>query len=111
MTVQIQIRRGSAQQWFEANPILAEGELAVELDTDKFKIGNGITYWNDLPYSSGTRGPQGVKGDPGINTISDIPDVDTSDLVNGSILMYNSISNKWVSSSTITGQTLDSGQY
>ena len=42
MTVQIQIRRGTAAEWTAADPILAEGELGVELDTDKFKIGNGV---------------------------------------------------------------------
>ena len=38
MAVTIQIRRGTAASWTSSNPILAEGELAVELDTGKFKI-------------------------------------------------------------------------
>lgn len=52
MTVQIQIRRGTAATWTSVNPLLAEGELGVELDTDKFKIGDGTSNWNSLPYST-----------------------------------------------------------
>ena len=48
--VQFQFRRGSAAEWAAANPILAEGELGVELDTNLHKIGNGITRWSDLDY-------------------------------------------------------------
>lgn len=50
MSVQIQLRRGTALQWSASNPILAIGEMAVELDTSRFKIGNGVDHWNDLPY-------------------------------------------------------------
>lgn len=48
----IQHRRGSASQWATANPILAAGELGVELATpvNKFKMGDGTTPWNALPY-------------------------------------------------------------
>jgi len=37
--------------------------MGVELDTDLFKIGNGVTAWNELAYSQ--RGPKGDKGDTG----------------------------------------------
>lgn len=50
MATQIQLRRGTAAQWTAANPILAEGEMGVELDTSNFKIGNGTDNWNDLSY-------------------------------------------------------------
>lgn len=61
MAVQIQLRRGPAAEWTSANPVLAEGEIAVELDTSLFKIGNGITAWRDLPYG-GIRGYAGSSG-------------------------------------------------
>lgn len=54
----IRPRRGTATQWTTANPILAEGELAIEVPTEgvgtglvKIKIGDGVTSWNDLPYA------------------------------------------------------------
>ena len=46
MPVKIQLRRGTASQWSSANSILANGELAVETDTNKIKIGDGTTPWN-----------------------------------------------------------------
>lgn len=50
MATRIQIRRGTAAQWTSANPVLASGEPAVETDTGKRKIGDGVTAWTDLPY-------------------------------------------------------------
>ena len=52
MATQIQLRRDSASNWHTANPVLASGELAVELDTKKFKIGDGSTAYNDLVYAT-----------------------------------------------------------
>ena len=66
MTTRIQIRRGAATLWTAADPILAEGELAAELDTGRYKIGDGLTSWNALPYSSGLRGETGPQGPQGI---------------------------------------------
>lgn len=59
MAIQIQLRRGTAAQWLEINPILAEGELGVEIDGGRFKLGDGLTAWDSLPYSSGEQGPPG----------------------------------------------------
>jgi hypothetical protein len=46
----IQPRRGTADQWTSANPILAVGEMGYETDTKKFKYGDGLTAWVTLPY-------------------------------------------------------------
>lgn len=54
MAVIIQIRRGNAADWTSANPVLSQGELGLELDTVKFKIGNGSDDWITLPYWSGS---------------------------------------------------------
>lgn len=56
MAIQIQFRRGDSADWTSVNPILAEGECGVELDTLKIKVGNGVDNWNTLPYfgSAGT---------------------------------------------------------
>ena len=50
MANRIQLRRGGAQEWANANPTLAQGELGIELDTGRFKIGDGATAWNTLRY-------------------------------------------------------------
>jgi len=52
MAVQIQLRRDTASNWTSNNPTLAEGEFAVETDTNKYKIGDGSTAWTSLSYSS-----------------------------------------------------------
>lgn len=48
----IQFRRDSAANWDLFNPVLADGELGIEKDTNSFKIGNGIDTWSDLDYFS-----------------------------------------------------------
>ena len=50
MANRIQLRRGGAQEWANENPTLAQGELGIELDTNRFKIGDGVRGWNTLPY-------------------------------------------------------------
>nr|BAR31833.1 structural protein [uncultured Mediterranean phage uvMED] len=50
MANRIQLRRDGAQQWANVNPILAQGELGIELDTSRLKIGDGVTQWNSLKY-------------------------------------------------------------
>lgn len=50
----IQNKRGSAATWVMQNPTLASGEMGIEKDTDKFKFGDGVTPWNDLPYTTAT---------------------------------------------------------
>ena len=54
----IRPRRGTEYEWSSYNPILAEGELAIQFpDTGigtglcKFKVGDGVTAWNQLPFA------------------------------------------------------------
>lgn len=61
MAIQIQFRRGTAAEWTAVDPILAEGEMGIELDTQLFKIGNGSDSWNELDYG-GLRGFTGSVG-------------------------------------------------
>jgi hypothetical protein len=50
MATRMQQRRGTAQQWTTANPILAAGEIGFESGTNKFKIGDGVNTWSSLTY-------------------------------------------------------------
>lgn len=43
-------RRDTAANWTSANPTLASGEIGLEIDTRKFKIGDGSTSWTSLNY-------------------------------------------------------------
>lgn len=47
----IQLRNDTAENWTNWNPVLLEGEMGVETDTGKIKIGNGTDHWETLKYS------------------------------------------------------------
>jgi hypothetical protein len=48
MAVRIQLRRDTAANWVSANPTLRAGEIGIETDTLKFKVGNGSSPWNSI---------------------------------------------------------------
>ena len=55
--VRIRPRRSTLEEWNYHNPILAEGEMGVEVPNTgvgtgvvKVKFGDGVTAWKDLPY-------------------------------------------------------------
>lgn len=52
MEVILKNKRFSKESWITNNPILADGELGFESDTSNFKIGDGVSRWNDLNYVS-----------------------------------------------------------
>jgi hypothetical protein len=62
----IQLRRGAAATWTSLNPTLSAGEMGLESDTRKVKIGDGTTPWVSLAYSVGQVGNINFNG----NTIS-----------------------------------------
>ena len=73
----IQLRRDSAAAWASNNPILASGEMGIELpvvntDPVKIKVGNGIHGWNTLPYqpTGSSEGSSGVWATLGANTFT-----------------------------------------
>lgn len=51
LNIRIQLRNDTAANWTNANPLLLKGEMGVETDTGKTKIGNGIDHWKTLKYS------------------------------------------------------------
>ena len=50
MGVKIQLRNDIALNWTGYNPVLAQGEIGIETDTRKLKLGDGISNWNSLIY-------------------------------------------------------------
>lgn len=42
--------------WISTNKILPKGLIGHESDTNKIKVGDGASRWNDLPYISGGSG-------------------------------------------------------
>ena len=97
MAIQIQMRRGTAAQWTSGNPTLASGEMGVETDTDKIKVGDGATAWTSLGYTV-----------PNLD-VEDLVNVSVSSLASGETLTWNG--SAWVNTNlttTITASIIDS---
>ena len=62
--IQLQFRRDTPANWTSNAPVLASGEIGIEIGTELFKIGDGTTTWPLLPYG-GLRGPTGPAGGGG----------------------------------------------
>ena len=54
MATKIQLRHDTSAAWGLADPILAEGEMGIETDTQRAKLGNGEDTWSVLPYMADT---------------------------------------------------------
>lgn len=71
----VKIRRDVAADWTTANPVLAEGELGWESDTNLAKFGDGVTAWNSLGYFADFASAGFLLA---ANNLSDVVSVDTS---------------------------------
>ena len=49
--IRIQAKVDSVAGWQNYNPVLLDREIGYERETGKYKIGNGISAWNDLKYA------------------------------------------------------------
>ena len=70
--VRVQHKRMSASDWASSALVLLDGELGVESDTGKVKVGNGRDRFSALQYLTGPkgdRGERGLKGEQGIQGI------------------------------------------
>jgi hypothetical protein len=72
----IQLRRDTAADWVAKNPALHQGELGIETDTGKAKLGDGVTAWNSLTYWS-------PFGPAGTGTVQSVTAADTSIVIGG----------------------------
>lgn len=82
--VRIQFRRDTYNNWTGSNPILEAGEPAYDTTNDSFKIGDGVTRWEQLTPVSAS----------------------SADLAN---YAYLNGSNIFYGDQTITGNTITSG--
>lgn len=53
VNAKVQQRNDTAENWLLQNPVLLQGEIGVENDTGKVKIGDGSSPWAALPYFGG----------------------------------------------------------
>ena len=83
----ILFRRDPAASWTSENPVLSAGEVGLETDTGKIKIGNGSSVWTALSYFVGNL--------PGA-TLDAIGDVTITSVQNGDFLRYNGSASAWI---------------
>lgn len=53
----------------------------------------------------------GPKGDRGASTIADLEDVNLSSLTSGSVLVYDTSTQKWISKTLLNQQQVDCGEF
>lgn len=46
----LQLRHDTAANWTARNPVLLAGEIGIETNTNRMKIGNGSLNWISLSY-------------------------------------------------------------
>jgi hypothetical protein len=104
----LQLRRDTAANWASVNPTLLAGEMGVEIDTGRFKVGTGSATWTALSYSSGPAGPTGLTGETGDTGPAGTNGTNGQGVPTGgaidTILKKNSSSNydtSWVAQSTL----------
>lgn len=59
--IKIVFDRKDAAEWQSTNPVIDAGEMVVELDTHRLKVGDGKLTYNDLPYYEGPQGESVTK--------------------------------------------------
>jgi hypothetical protein len=84
-------------EWSNANPILLLGEVGIESDTRKVKVGDGVTHWNDLDYF--------------LYVPPSISNADLSNVGDGSVLVYRDSVNKFVATKLLNQQSIDAGEF
>jgi hypothetical protein len=89
------LRRDTAANWTSANPTLSGGEVGIETDTLRMKLGNGSTAWNSLSYYA-------------VPSIDDVGDVTITSASSGQFLKWNGTA--WVND-TIDLGTDTAGAY
>ena len=65
----IRPRRGNLYEFESVNPVLAEGEIALEVPDagvgtglSRFKIGDGVTRYKELPYAFDGASAKSIRG-------------------------------------------------
>ena len=63
--IRVQHKRMTASEWADSTLILLDGEIGVESDTGRVKVGNGHDLYSNLLYLTGPKGDRGERGEQG----------------------------------------------
>lgn len=70
--IRVRHKRMPASEWARSDFVLYDGELGIESDTGKVKVGNGRDRFSALQYLTGPkgdRGERGLRGEQGIQGV------------------------------------------
>ena len=109
--IRIISRNDISSNWEKENPILFQGEIGIENDTNKLKIGDGSTNWNNLSYASGGKSNLVI-----VENYGDLPTIGEDDIlykINSSQLLYmwNNLTNTYTQLGQGNGNTPDEEGY
>lgn len=88
--------------------VLAERDAVEQItisETETLVVSNDTA----ITIVTGMIGPKGADGV--VSSLGSIPDVDTSNLQEGSLLIYSSAASKWQATTTLNNQILEAGQF
>lgn len=110
MAYKIQLRRDTAANWTANNPLLLNGEIGIETDTLKFKIGNGNQRWNlitNYAFKPGEANGIATLNSDGKLPLSQLPDQVSLD-TEAATAIQNAINNAgpYTTSSLLEGTNL-----
>jgi len=63
--IRVQHKRMTASEWVDSSLVLLDGELGVESNTGRIKVGNGHDLYSALLYLTGPKGDRGERGETG----------------------------------------------
>lgn len=63
--IRVRHKRMPASEWARSDFVLYDGELGIESDTGKVKVGNGSDQFSALKYLTGPKGDPGERGETG----------------------------------------------
>ena len=95
LNIKIVSRNDTSSNWADIDPILLKGEIGIEIDTNKIKIGDGVKSWTQLEYAS-----SGGASFIVVENFGDLPEEGANDKlykVSSSQLLYiwNSLTNTY----------------
>lgn len=67
--IRVRHKRMPASEWARSDFVLYDGELGIESDTGKVKVGNGTDRFSALQYLTGPKGDRGETGPQGADGV------------------------------------------
>ena len=107
----IQHRGGTATVLATENPLPLRREIMIEIDTGKIKVGDGVTYWNSLPYivGDGSGSSSGETPTPSVEPTGDEAATNNETYVDLDLGSFSETVQTAISSGLFTG--LNPGNY